>query len=157
LLALWGTLDSTPSTLLTRSLSASSVAARLRKERGPKVGTHKGLPLLTEGRWLKKHPPGIPEWLSWVNYWSVDAAAAAGLDEQTARPKTLGLSQLHREEDGWILRITDAPFDPLRPAHIRQLASVYRRFPRVGRPYRGAPASRPAGTPGDWLVARRVP
>lgn len=159
LVAPWGTLDPPGARELTGRLLQTPLPAHLRRagiRRPPKPA---GLPPLTAGNWLKKHPPGMPEWLGWINWWSNHAAAAAGLDANTARAQGRGLSKIEGHDAGWFLRITDEPLDPNRRKHVQQLALAYQRFPRLGRPYRGAPASRPnrTGAAPDWLVATRQP
>jgi hypothetical protein len=159
LVAPWGTLDPPESSALTRRLLQTPLPARLRRAGIRQPPGPAGLPRLTAGNWLKKHPPEMPEWLGWINWWSDHAATAAGLEVNTARAKGRGLSKIEDHEAGWFLQITDEPLDPNRRKHVQQLALAYQRFPRVGRPYRGAPASGPnrTGAMPDWLVATRQP
>jgi hypothetical protein len=94
-----------------------------------------GLPSLATGHRLNRCPPAVPTRLGWINYWSAEAALAAGVGEKTAGS---GKRQYPRMEplDGgaWLVRITDEPLDPGRAQHVRLLAEAYERFARVGRP-----------------------
>jgi hypothetical protein len=90
-----------------------------------------GLPTL-DGK-IGGCPPALPFKLAWINYWSPDAASAAGINRPSGEPKG-GSPSTHSLGDGsWLVGITDEPLDPWRPEHAQRLAAGYECFPKVGR------------------------
>jgi len=71
-----------------------------------------------------------PYVLGWMNYWSNEAAALAGLGD----PADCGdVAELRREGSGWFMRLTNERFDVANEEHLERLRAAYQRFPGVGR------------------------
>ncbi|QAT85978.1 hypothetical protein EJ065_4427 [Corallococcus coralloides] len=89
----------------------------------------KGLPALNCS--LDISSPEIPHRLGWLNYWSAESARALGFPDPK-RDEGL-LSRARRTEtNGWVVRLTDAPLDLDKPAHLDALLRAYDRFPKIG-------------------------
>jgi len=84
--------------------------------------------------WLKTSfelgDPVRPPYLFWLNYWSDEAALMVGFEESVAQTV---FSQVQRIDGGWLLRLTDDPFDSGRDDHVRRLVAGYQHFEGVGR------------------------
>jgi hypothetical protein len=85
--------------------------------------------------WLKHSwdisAPEIPHYLGWLNYWSATAARAIGFPD-SSRDAAL-LSRTRRTATGgWVVHLTDAPFELDNPAHLDTLLRAYERFPVIG-------------------------
>lgn len=75
--------------------------------------------------------PEIPSTVGWLNYWSSDTARVLGFPDM-ARDNEWLEKCTATTSGGWLLKLTDEPFDVWRPDHISVLVRAYRRFDRVG-------------------------
>jgi hypothetical protein len=87
-----------------------------------------GLPWLT--RSFRLDAPAWPLYLFWLNYWSDEAARLVGFDERLAQTV---FSEVRRVDSGWLLRLTNEPFDSSRKDHVARLIAGYQHFKGVGR------------------------
>jgi hypothetical protein len=75
--------------------------------------------------------PEVPHRLGWLNYWSTAAARALRFPDP-ARDGEL-LSRARRTATGgWVVRLTEAPLELDKPAHLNALLRAYERFPEIG-------------------------
>ncbi len=89
----------------------------------------RGLPVIKSPSAMRS--PEIPHRLGWLNYWSTAAARAIGFPDP-ARDAEL-LSRARRTASGgWVVPLTDMPFDLDNPAHLDALLRAYARFPEIG-------------------------
>jgi hypothetical protein len=89
----------------------------------------KGLPSLNCS--LDITSPEIPHRLGWLNYWSAESARALEFPAPTRDADLLSRAQ-RTETNGWVVRLTDAPLDLDKPAHLDALLRAYDRFPKIG-------------------------
>ena len=75
--------------------------------------------------------PEIPHHLGWLNYWSDAAARAIGFPDPARDAELLARSR-RTATGGWVVRLTDAPFDLDNPAHLDAFKRAYERFPEIG-------------------------
>ncbi|MBM0104870.1 hypothetical protein JM946_08925 [Steroidobacter sp. S1-65] len=72
-----------------------------------------------------------PERLGWSNYWSEATARWLGFPDPDRDRELLQRSQ--RTAGGaWLVRTTHEPLDLTRAEHVRCVAELYERFPRLG-------------------------
>lgn len=72
-----------------------------------------------------------PEQLGWSNYWSEATARWLGFPDQDLDCDLLQRSQRTRS-GAWLVRTTQEPLDLTRAEHVRGVAALYERFPRLG-------------------------
>lgn len=72
-----------------------------------------------------------PERLGWSNYWSEATARWLGFPDQDLDRELLKRSR-RTASGAWLVRITDEPLDLTRAEHVRCVAALYERFPRLG-------------------------
>lgn len=75
--------------------------------------------------------PWQPDQLGWINYWSVRTCEYLGFP-QAGRDDDLLRWSTRTPAGAWIVKITPEPLDVTIVEHVRMLASVYARLPRLG-------------------------
>lgn len=100
---------------------------------GPKSGTPErpphGLPMV-KLPWNIRSPK-VPQYLGWINYWSAAAAEAIGFPDSSRDAELLARAR-RTASGGWVVKLTDAPLDLDKPAHLAALKWAYERFPEIG-------------------------
>jgi len=107
----------------------SEVAQQFRRSTHGPERSPRGLPMLNLPE--KLPAPEIPWFLGWLNYWSAAAAKAIGFPDP-ARDAELLTRARRTPSGGWVVQLTDAPFDYDNPAHLEALMRAYERFPEIG-------------------------
>lgn len=75
--------------------------------------------------------PWQPDELGWINYWSAQTCEYLGFP-QAGRDDDLLRWSSRTPAGAWIVKITAEPLDLSVVEHVRMLASVYARLPRLG-------------------------
>ncbi|NOK13752.1 DUF5953 family protein [Corallococcus exercitus] len=108
-------------------------AAEIAEQTAPTLGgppsPPKGLPALNCSGNISS--PEIPHRLGWLNYWSAPSAQALGFPDPSRDADLLSRAR-RTPTNGWIVRLTDAPLDLDKPAHLDTLLKAYERFPKIG-------------------------
>jgi Family of unknown function (DUF5953) len=98
------------------------------KSGGPERPPH-GLPML-KLPWNIRSPT-VPRYLGWINYWSGAAAEAIGFPDPLRDAELLARAR-RTASGGWVVKLTDAPLDLDKAAHLAALKWAYERFPQIG-------------------------
>ena len=72
-----------------------------------------------------------PEQLGWLNYWSDATARWLGFPDPALDSALLERSQ-RTASGAWLVRTTHEPLDLMREDHVRSVAAMYERFPKLG-------------------------
>lgn len=70
----------------------------------------------------------VPQRLGWLNSWSDRSCALLDFPNQTGDDVWLGKARRLRGDDGWLLRLTEAPLDLSLPEHIEAVRLANERF-----------------------------
>lgn len=89
----------------------------------------RGLPALKLSEDIRL--PELPQYLGWLNYWSVAAAQAIGFPDPSRDADLLSRSR-RTATGGWLVQLTEAPLDLDNPTHLDVLLRAYERFPEIG-------------------------
>jgi hypothetical protein len=114
-------------------MTPDSVMLDIADQTGPKMygpeRPPRGLPAIKLPETIRS--PEIPHHLGWLNYWSAAAARAIGFPDP-ARDAELLSGARRTETGGWVVRLTEAPLELDKPAHLDALLRAYERFPEIG-------------------------
>jgi len=87
------------------------------------------LPTLRPG--LRALPAAeVPPSIGWINYWSADTARWLGFPDEARDGEWIARS-IRTPSGGWVLRLTEQPFDVNRLDHVQALVRAYQRFNRI--------------------------